>query len=106
MLANRPAPSYFSRFFENQLQQNGDSLRTLYIDRDPETFREIALHLQGVCTFVLIYPGFLKLINRTGYHIEPRDNSEFIKLFADAQFYSCISIPIPCMPCEANSDQR
>lgn len=45
--ANRPAPSYFSRFFEKQLQQN-EELRTLYIDRDPETFRGIALHLQGV----------------------------------------------------------
>lgn len=44
-------------------------MRTLYIDRDPETFRDIALHLQG-------------------YHITPRDGEHFVKLFADAQFYS------------------
>lgn len=43
------APSYFSQFFEEQLRQNGENatIRTLYIDRDPETFREIARHLQG-----------------------------------------------------------
>ncbi|KAL3479732.1 hypothetical protein BJX99DRAFT_60475 [Aspergillus californicus] len=65
------APSYFSRFFEEQLSQNGDgnNVRTLYIDRDPTTFQEIARHLQG-------------------YHCQPKDGSEFVKLFADAQFYS------------------
>ena len=45
-------------------------MRTLYIDRDPDTFRDIALHLQG-------------------YHITPKDGEHFVKLFADAQFYSC-----------------
>lgn len=44
-------------------------MKTLYIDRDPDTFREIALHLQG-------------------YHITPKDGEQFVKLFADAQFYS------------------
>lgn len=44
-------------------------MRTLYIDRDPDTFRDIALHLQG-------------------YHIAPRDGEHFVKLYADAQFYS------------------
>ncbi|KAL6236843.1 hypothetical protein BDW75DRAFT_103319 [Aspergillus navahoensis] len=65
------APSYFSRFFEYQLSQNpdGNNIRTLYIDRDPVTFREIARHLQG-------------------YHCLPKDGAEFVKLFADAQFYS------------------
>ncbi|KAL4762718.1 uncharacterized protein BDW70DRAFT_133615 [Aspergillus foveolatus] len=65
------APSYFSRFFEDQLTQNpdGNNIRTLYIDRDPVTFREIARHLQG-------------------YHCLPEDGAEFVKLFADAQFYS------------------
>ncbi|KAF2715596.1 hypothetical protein K504DRAFT_446436 [Pleomassaria siparia CBS 279.74] len=66
------APSYFSHFFSEQLLSNpgraGD-LRTLYIDRDPDTFRDIALHLQG-------------------YHIKPRDGEHFVRLFADAQFYS------------------
>ncbi|KAL1592374.1 hypothetical protein SLS60_011453 [Paraconiothyrium brasiliense] len=38
-------------------------------DRDPDTFRDIALHLQG-------------------YHISPRDGEHFVRLFADAQFYS------------------
>lgn len=56
--ANEAAPSYFSRFFETQLQQNED-LRTLYIDRDPETFKQIALHLQGETAFTwcLAYGG-------------------------------------------------
>ncbi|KAJ8115752.1 hypothetical protein OPT61_g2681 [Boeremia exigua] len=66
------APSYFSHFFSEQLHNNGgraNDVRTLYIDRDPETFRDIALHLQG-------------------YHIVPRDGEHFVKLFADAQFYS------------------
>ncbi|KAF1835814.1 BTB/POZ domain-containing protein [Decorospora gaudefroyi] len=66
------APSYFSHFFGQQLHDNdgraGD-VRTLYIDRDPDTFRDIALHLQG-------------------YHITPKDGEHFVKLFADAQFYS------------------
>ncbi|KAL6706006.1 hypothetical protein ACN47E_006108 [Coniothyrium glycines] len=66
------APSYFSHFFGQQLHDNGGragDVSTLYIDRDPDTFREIALHLQG-------------------YHITPRDGEHFVKLFADAQFYS------------------
>lgn len=66
------APSYFSHFFAEQLNNNtgraGD-VRTLYIDRDPDTFRDIALHLQG-------------------YHVAPRDGEHYVKLFADAQFYS------------------
>lgn len=65
------APSYFSQFFEEQLRQTegADSVRTLYIDRDPATFEDISLHLQG-------------------YHVEPRDGKHFVKLFADAQFFS------------------
>lgn len=66
------APSYFSHFFGKQLQDNGGragDVRTLYIDRDPETFRDIALHLQG-------------------YHVNPKTTEDFVKLFADAQFYS------------------
>jgi hypothetical protein len=69
------APSYFSQFFQCQLKQaeeNGDqskSIRTLYIDRDPVTFKDISLHLQG-------------------YHVTPKDASHFVKLYADAQFYS------------------
>lgn len=72
LLTFHKAPSYFSQFFEEQLRQNegADSVRTLYIDRDPATFEDISLHLQG-------------------YHIEPRDGPHFVKLFADAQFFSC-----------------
>ncbi|RVX72022.1 hypothetical protein B0A52_04620 [Exophiala mesophila] len=65
------APSYFTQFFEEQIRQNEESggVRTLYIDRDPATFRDVARHLQG-------------------YYVKPLDGSHFVKLFADAQFYS------------------
>lgn len=70
------APSYFSQYFRCQLaraeeagQDPSTAIRTLNIDRDPITFRDIALHLQG-------------------YHICPRDGTHFVRLFADAQFYS------------------
>ncbi|KAK3315490.1 hypothetical protein B0H66DRAFT_345839 [Apodospora peruviana] len=70
------APSYFSQYFEAQIKQaeeNGEdissAIRTLYIDRDPITFKDISLHLQG-------------------YHVQPRDATHFVRLFADAQFYT------------------
>ncbi|UQC74915.1 BTB/POZ domain-containing protein [Colletotrichum lupini] len=70
------APSYFSQYFYCQVkkaQETGEDLsnaiRTLYIDRDPQTFADISLHLQG-------------------YHVKPRDGTHFVRLFADAQFYS------------------
>ncbi|KXX79954.1 hypothetical protein MMYC01_202294 [Madurella mycetomatis] len=70
------APSYFSQYFKCQISQaeeNGEdistAIRTLYIDRDPVTFKDISLHLQG-------------------YHVQPRDSTHFVRLFADAQFYS------------------
>ncbi|KAK4142006.1 uncharacterized protein C8A04DRAFT_38660 [Dichotomopilus funicola] len=69
------APSYFSQYFKCQIerahaagQDIGSAIRTLYIDRDPVTFRDISLHLQG-------------------YHVQPRDATHFVRLFADAQFY-------------------
>lgn len=80
------APSYFSQYFKCQLEQAeaaGDdpwsSVKTLYIDRDPGTFRDISLHLQG-------------------YSIKPRDATHFVRLFADAHFYSrtCTSRGIAC----------
>ncbi|KAI1372307.1 hypothetical protein F4677DRAFT_433010 [Hypoxylon crocopeplum] len=70
------APSYFSQYFQCQIkkaEENGEdistAIRTLYIDRDPITFRDISLHLQG-------------------YHVSPRDGTHFVRLFADAQFYT------------------
>ena len=44
------APSYFSKVFQSQLQNREDGsggVKTLYIDRDPATFQDIARHLQG-----------------------------------------------------------
>lgn len=70
------APSYFSQYFQCQIraaEERGEdaalAIHTLYIDRDPSTFNDIALHLQG-------------------YHVQPRDGTHFVRLFADAQFYS------------------
>ncbi|KAL8782892.1 MAG: hypothetical protein Q9195_009540 [Heterodermia aff. obscurata] len=65
------APSYFSRFFEEQLRSSedpGGGVKTLYIDRDPTTFHDICRHLQG-------------------YVIQPTDGAHYVRLFADAQFY-------------------
>ncbi|MCJ1475447.1 hypothetical protein MMC13_004109 [Lambiella insularis] len=65
------APSYFSTFFEDQLRHNDDGtggVKTLFIDRDPNTFSDVSSHLQG-------------------YHVCPRDGEHFVRLFADAQFY-------------------
>ena len=48
---NSRAPSYFSKFFEEQIRQSNDgsgNVRTLYIDRDTSTFQDIARHLQGI----------------------------------------------------------
>lgn len=71
-----PAPSYFSQYFLCQIktaEDNGEdpcsNVKTLYIDRDPATFRDIALHLQG-------------------YYVTPSDGTHFVRLFADAQFYT------------------
>ena len=44
------APSYFSTYFEEQVRQEesgGGPLKTLFIDRDPDTFTDICRHLQG-----------------------------------------------------------
>ncbi|CAK7268668.1 hypothetical protein SEPCBS57363_003212 [Sporothrix epigloea] len=70
------APSYFSQYFQCQIKKAendgedvGAAISTLYIDRDPVTFRDISLHLQG-------------------YHVQPANGTHFVRLFADAQFYS------------------
>ncbi|KAF2216189.1 hypothetical protein CERZMDRAFT_33612 [Cercospora zeae-maydis SCOH1-5] len=65
------APSYISQFFSAQIATKPDAepCRTLYVDRDPNTFADISRHLQG-------------------YHIEARDGAHFVKLFSDAQFFS------------------
>ncbi|PFH59633.1 hypothetical protein XA68_12069 [Ophiocordyceps unilateralis] len=71
------APSYFTQYFLRQLvaaEQSAEeaAIRILHVDRDPETFRDIALHLQG-------------------YPVSPRDGTHFVRLLTDAQFYS----PVP-----------
>ena len=84
------APSYFSRFFEKELRKSeagGRAVRTVYIDRDPETFKDIALHLQG-------------------YHIKPKNGLHYVRLFADAQFYGRMSTESPaCILSVAHSIQ-
>ena len=84
------APSYFSKFFEDQLRQNDDGtgvVRTLYIDRDPTTFQDIARHLQGAKSGRISSAIFTN--HRAGYHVQPRDGEHYVRIFADAQFYSC-----------------
>ena len=46
-------PSYFSTYFEDQLRldENGNGqMKTLFIDRDPDTFVDICRHLQGTAS--------------------------------------------------------
>lgn len=77
---NSQAPSYFSQYFADQLhtvEGGAGNVKTLYIDRDPVTFRDISLHLQG-------------------YYVKPRSAEHFVRLFADAQFYSCKSFEVLC----------
>lgn len=45
------APSYFSYYFVKQIEDmRGEDrpIRTLHVDRDPDLFRDIARHLQGL----------------------------------------------------------
>ena len=86
LLTGLAAPSYFSQYFQCQIktaEENGEdissAIRTLYIDRDPVTFKDISLHLQG-------------------YHVQPRDGTHFVRLFADAQFYSRMRVPQTISP--------
>ena len=62
------APSYFSRFFEEQLRQSEDpngGVKTLYIDRDPTTFQDICRHLQGLPALpVMLWPQWLTKSSR------------------------------------------
>ena len=84
------APSYFSRFFEEQIRNSDGfdgSLKTLYIDRDPETFRDIARHLQGLG----VRDQAVTDLTCIGYHVHPKDGQHYVKLFSDAQFYSRMS---------------
>lgn len=87
------APSYFSHYFSEQLIQTGgraSAIKTLYIDRDPVTFRDIALHLQGMraSNYITGKLCFSSTNLFQGYHVKPKDGAHFVKLFADAQFYS------------------
>ncbi|KAK9469991.1 uncharacterized protein V1510DRAFT_351586, partial [Dipodascopsis tothii] len=57
------APSYFTKYF-----QTADSSAPLYIDRSPQVFTSIVRHLQG-------------------YHVAPKDEVDFVYLYADAHYY-------------------
>lgn len=83
------APSYFSNYFEDQLRldENGNgSTKTLFIDRDPDTFADICRHLQG--TDVKRAASEHSSNPIAGYYVVPRDNAHYVRLYADAQFYS------------------
>ncbi|KAJ5642554.1 hypothetical protein N7490_006554 [Penicillium lividum] len=81
------APSYFSHFFEQQLRVIEPSkIRTLYIDRDPAIFHEIARHLQGIHGSLWAHRDTANF--HTGYYVRPQDGAQFVEIFADAQFYT------------------
>jgi hypothetical protein len=107
-----PAPSYFTQFFEEQIRQNEESggVRTLYIDRDPVTFRDVARHLQGTFRCNQWRPTALTTSKATTSNPETEatlsvpflrilsvvTNKIQVKLFADAQFYSCLQLHRLC----------
>ena len=83
------APSYFSNYFEDQLrldESGNGSTKTLFIDRDPDTFADICRHLQGIETNRAASHHLPNLI--AGYYVIPKDNAHYVRLYADAQFYS------------------
>ena len=83
------APSYFSNYFEEQLRldENGNgSTKPLFIDRDPDTFADICRHLQGTAIKLAPPKRFTNL--SAGYYVLPRDNAHYVRLYADAHFYS------------------
>ena len=83
------APSYFSNYFEEQLRldDNGNgSTKTLFIDRDPDTFADICRHLQGIEIKRIVSRHLTNVT--AGYYVIPRDNAHYVRLYADAQFYS------------------
>jgi len=41
-----------------------------------------------ICKVIKPYDSVVTLIVCAGYHVKPTDGSHFVKLFADAQFYS------------------
>ena len=83
------APSYFSTYFEEQLRldESGNGpTKTLFIDRDPDTFADICRHLQGTVA-QRVLSDHLTYVT-AGYYAIPRDNAHYVRLYADAQFYS------------------
>ena len=70
-----------------RLDDNGNgSTKTLFIDRDPDTFADICRHLQGRKSKAAASEILTDLI--AGYYIVPRDNAHYVRLYADAQFYT------------------
>ncbi|KAK5074229.1 hypothetical protein LTR64_006626 [Lithohypha guttulata] len=64
------APSYFTQFFEEQIRQNEQS------------GGHVIFKVKAVCIYIELQLTLL------GYYVKPRDGGHFVKLFADAQFYS------------------
>ncbi|CAG8497170.1 7115_t:CDS:2 [Ambispora gerdemannii] len=60
-------PNYFTNVFTSRLEES--LTKMMYIDRDPEIFKDIVKHLQG-------------------YYVMPRDEVHFTDLYVDAIFYS------------------
>ena len=79
------------------------NIRTLYIDRDPGTFKEIARHLQGEAHSNDSYQD--RKLMRAGYHVRPRDGEQFVKLFADSQFYTCSPLSLSLSRARARARQ-
>ena len=70
-----------------RLDENGNgSTKTLFIDRDPDTFADICRHLQGTKSERAALKHSINAVS--GYYIVPRDNAHYVRLYADAQFYS------------------
>ncbi|CAG8590524.1 12047_t:CDS:2 [Ambispora leptoticha] len=64
---NSDGPNFFTNIFTSGLEESFN--KTMYIDRDPEIFKDIVRHLQG-------------------YYVMPRDEVHYTDLFVDAIFYN------------------
>ncbi|PKK75565.1 hypothetical protein RhiirC2_736347 [Rhizophagus irregularis] len=65
------SPNYFTDVFSSPLEES--RTKVMFVDRDPEVFKDIVKHLQG-------------------YYVTPRDENHYADLIADATYYNLMKL--------------